>query len=80
MSRMSVVRIGASLLSLVALLLAAPTPAAAYVGPGAVLAVVGAAIAVVAAVFVTVGGFVWYPVKRLMKAIGRGEEESPPDE
>ena len=73
-------RIGARLAVLVGLSLAIPTPAAAYVGPGAVLAVVGAAVAVVGAVFVTVGGFVWYPVKRVLKALGRGEEESPPDE
>lgn len=60
--------------------LVAPTPVAAYVGPGAALAVIGAAIAVVGAVFVTVGGFVWYPVKRIWKAIGRGKDESTPDE
>jgi len=65
---------------LLTLLIAVPTPAAAYVGPGAVLAVIGAAVAVVGAVFVTVGGFIWYPIKRLLRAIGRGEEESPPEE
>lgn len=63
-----------------AALLCAPAPAAAYVGPGAALAAIGAAIAVLAAVFVTVGGFVWYPVKRILKAMGRGRDESAPDE
>lgn len=60
--------------------LMAPAPVAAYVGPGAGLAVIGAAIAVIGVVLATVGGFVWYPVKRLWKAMGRGTKESPPDE
>lgn len=60
--------------------LVVPSPAAAYVGPGAGLAIIGAAIAVIGAVLATVGGFVWYPVKRLWKAIGRGTGKSPADE
>lgn len=61
-------------------LLVVPAPAAAYVGPGAGLAVIGAAIAVIGVVLATVGGFVWYPVKRIWKAIGRKTEESPANE
>lgn len=57
-----------------------PARAAAYVGPGVGLAIIGAAIAVIGAVIATVGGFVWYPVKRLLKAIGRGKVESPADD
>ena len=61
-------------------LLVVPVPAAAYVGPGAGLAIIGAAIAVIGAVLATVGGFIWYPVKRLWKAIGRGPGDPPADE
>lgn len=50
--------------------LAAPAPAAAYVGPGATLAVIGAALAVIGAIFVTIAGFVWYPLKRAWRATG----------
>lgn len=59
--------------------LMAPPPVAAYVGPGAGLAVIGAAIAVIGAVLAAVGGFVWYPVKRIWKAIGRGRGNKPGD-
>jgi type VI protein secretion system component VasK len=59
--------------------LATPGPAAAYVGPGAGLAVIGAAIAVIGAIFAAVGGFVWYPVKRLWKAVSRSKSEPPHD-
>ena len=49
--------------------LAAPTTAFAYVGPGAGITVVGAALAFIASVFLAVVGFVWYPIKRLMRAM-----------
>jgi hypothetical protein len=42
-------------------------PAAAYVGPGAGLTAVGAILAVIATLFLAVVGFVWYPVKRLLR-------------
>jgi hypothetical protein len=60
--------------------LISPAPAAAYVGPGAGLAVIGAAIAVIGVALAAIGGFVWYPVKRLWKAMGRGTGEAPPEE
>jgi hypothetical protein len=60
--------------------LVVPVPAAAYVGPGAGLAVIGAAIAVIGVALAAIGGFVWYPVKRLWKAIGRGTRKSPADD
>jgi uncharacterized membrane protein len=59
-----------------ATLLVTPAPATAYVGPGAGLAVIGAAIAVIGAIFAAVGGFVWYPVKRIWKALSRDKGES----
>ena len=40
----------------------------AYVGPGSGLSALGALLAVVAAVFLTIVGFVWYPLKRFLRA------------
>jgi uncharacterized oligopeptide transporter (OPT) family protein len=42
-------------------------PAAAYVGPGAGLTAIGALLAVIATLFLAVVGFIWYPVKRLLR-------------
>lgn len=54
-------------LILVTGLLFATTGAQAYIGPGAGLSAIGAVIAVVAAMILAVVGFVWFPVKRLMR-------------
>jgi len=43
------------------------TPAAAYLGPGAGLSAIGSLLALVLAVVVAVFGFLWYPLKRIMK-------------
>ena len=55
------------LLALTALMLALATPAAAYIGPGAGLGAIGTVIAVLGAILLLIVGFVWYPVKRLIK-------------
>ncbi len=57
--------------------LAALTPeiAQAYVGPGAGLTAIGTVLALIAAVALAVVGFVWYPVKRML----RREPDAPPD-
>lgn len=52
------------------LLLLTAAEAQAYIGPGAGLSAVGAVIAVAAAMILAVVGFVWYPVKRLMRRRG----------
>ncbi len=39
----------------------------AYVGPGAGLSAIGSLLALVVAILVAIIGFVWYPVKRLLK-------------
>ena len=39
----------------------------AYIGPGAGLGVIGTAIALLAAFIFLVVGFVWYPMKKLMR-------------
>lgn len=54
-------------LPLFLVLIAAPGFAQAYVGPGAGLSAIGAALALIGAVIFAILGFVWYPVKRLMR-------------
>ncbi|GGB19702.1 hypothetical protein [Allosediminivita pacifica] len=44
-----------------------PAAAHAYVGPGAGLTAIGTMIALVAAVVLALVGFVWYPMKRMMR-------------
>ena len=44
-----------------------PGLAPAYIGPCAGLTAIGAALALIAAVFFAIVGFVWYPVKRMMR-------------
>lgn len=45
-----------------------PATAQAYVGPGAGLTAIGTMIALLAALLLAIVGFIWYPVKRLMRA------------
>lgn len=54
-----------------ALVLALASPAVAYVGPGAGLTAIGAALAFVGAVVLAIVGFVWYPIKRLLRSRAR---------
>jgi len=44
-----------------------PQDAVAYIGPGAGLGAIGTAIALVGAVILLIVGFVWYPLKRLIR-------------
>jgi len=44
-------------------------PTLAYLGPGAGLSAFGALLAVCAAIVVALFGFVWYPLRRLMRAM-----------
>jgi len=44
-----------------------PQPAMAYVGPGSGLTALGSLLAVVAAIFLSVMGFIWYPIKRMLR-------------
>lgn len=48
-----------------AVLLAPATQA--YIGPGAGLSALGSALALIGAVLLMIVGFIWYPVKRLLK-------------
>lgn len=52
-------------LALVSLLL--PAPALAYLGPGSGLSAAGAALALLGAIVAALFGFIWYPIKRLIR-------------
>lgn len=41
----------------------------AYIGPGAGLAAIGSLLVLVAAVLLTIVGFVWFPLQRLVKKL-----------
>lgn len=57
---------------------AEPPPAVlAYVGPGTGLAVIGAALAFVAGILMGVLGFIWYPLKRVYRALAHTGEPAP---
>jgi len=51
----------------VSILVLFPTQSYAYVGPGAGLSAIGTIIAFMGAILLLVLGFIWYPIKRLMK-------------
>ena len=62
----------------------APVTAHAYIGPGAGISAIGSLLALIAAVLLAIVGFVWFPMKRLMKnrrkvaseALNRGAADS----
>ena len=49
----------------------------AYLGPGAGLSTIGSVVAFIVAVLLLIVGFVWYPIKRLLK---RKTSDPPPAE
>lgn len=56
------------------ILLGVAMPAHAYVGPGAGLGAIAAVVALILGVVLLVVGFLWYPLKRLL----RGSKKSVP--
>ena len=42
-------------------------PALAYIGPGTGIAALGALFAIIAGVIAAIFGFLWYPIKRLLR-------------
>lgn len=54
-----------------------PNTASAYIGPGAGLSAIGTIIAVIGALILAVVGFIWYPVKRLLKARKQPNKTTP---
>jgi len=58
------------MLQLVAAFIAAlaPSVAYAYIGPGAGITAIGSFIALIGAVVLAIIGFLWFPIKRMMRA------------
>jgi len=50
------------------IVLLAPSMAGAYIGPGAGITALGLLLALVSAILLAIVGFVWFPIKRLMRA------------
>jgi len=46
-----------------------PSPAFAYMGPGVGLSAIGALLSLLAAGAVSVLGFIWFPIKRAIRAL-----------
>ncbi len=68
----------ASLAIAATMLLTSPESAAAYVGPGAGLTVIGAALAFIASIVLGIVGFIWYPMKRLLRARAKKDRRVQP--
>ena len=60
----------------VATTLLTPCLSHAYVGPGAGLSAIGSVLALIGAMLLLIVGFVWYPVKRLLKR-RKGNQSRP---
>ena len=73
----AILKAGAAAAPVVFILGAAP--AHAYIGPGAGLSAIGSLLALIVAVLAGIVGFVWYPVKRILKGrkAAAVEEEEP---
>jgi hypothetical protein len=72
----------AAILGLLLTTVLLPVDAWAYIGPGAGLSAIGALLALLAVAVLAAVGFVWYPIKRLMrrrKAVGLTETEHRAD-
>ena len=49
------------------MLAATASPALAYVGPGAGLSAIGSVLSFIGVILLMIVGFVWYPVKRMLR-------------
>ena len=54
-------------------------PAFAYMGPGAGLSFIGSLVALVTAVFAGIFGFIWFPIKRMLKGRGKQKDAGGPE-
>lgn len=50
--------------------------ALAYVGPGAGLSAIGSIMAFLGSIMLLIAGFVWYPIKRLVRGRGKRGKKS----
>lgn len=56
-------------LLLAALVIVLPATALAYIGPGAGITAIGTVLALIGAIVLAIVGFVWYPIKHLVKRL-----------
>jgi len=54
-----------------------PGEALAYAGPGAGISAVGTLFSIIAAFFLAIVGFIWYPIKRLLRRFRAPSIEAP---
>jgi hypothetical protein len=57
--------------------LLAAQPAAAYGGPTLGLSALGSFFALLGAILAGIFGFIWYPIKRLLRSLRRSKAERP---
>lgn len=57
-----------------------PLAAHAYIGPGAGLSAIGTLIALIGAVLLAIVGFLWYPIKRLLRGHKTVDAKDNPDD
>lgn len=67
----------AAVLGFFLVMMAEPQPLLAYVGPGAGLSAIGAFLAVVVGILSALFGFLWYPLKRILKNRRRRKAGDP---
>ena len=65
------------IMSALVLLALAPGISQAYVGPGVGLSALGSVLAFIGAVFLLIVGFLWYPIKRLLKRRSKPDSKDP---
>jgi O-antigen ligase len=65
-----------ALFALSLVLVLTPDAASAYGGPGSVLSGIGTVLAVIAAVVASLFGFIWFPLKRLVRSLRGNDEDS----
>jgi nitrate reductase gamma subunit len=53
----------------VCILLIFPVSVMAYLGPGAAVSSIGALLAAIAGIIVAIFGFLWYPIRRLIRRL-----------
>jgi len=71
--------------AVVVLALLVSPPAHAYLGPGGAVTGIGTLLALLAALVAAVFGFLWYPIRRLLRfrkdaSKARADKQLPPDE
>ena len=67
------------ILTLALIFVASAEPVYAYMGPGSGLAFLGSLFALLGAVAAGILGFVWYPIKRVLRAVRNRSDDDDRD-